>query len=366
MFSKYLERNDTLNLIKKINNDPKFYSKEFDGDIYYYASYKEICLFSLYDAIYKFYIVIDDEDLYSSYIEDLENLYRKIDNYSDILLGINRLICLSVARKLNIKELTNDLSKKEIVSYVYNKYIVDGYYIYGVDNIENGPFMPEKYNDLYNDMKKINEIFSKYKIDNIIDKDFSSKSISYTDSVISACYFSRYSPIYFYDFLLNNCKYRKDVRNNHTLVESYDKATTYLKRLMSLIGVSDSEREYILSVVSKEWKTINRDNNIYLIFVKRRDVNQVNNSFDDYIDGDVYECVDRILSSKGNIPSDKIIEDYKVVRLRYYKNENTNNDNDIVIDNDFGKASLFMIVGSLLISLGVLIMIIILLRGGSL
>ena len=95
-------------------------------------------------------------------------------------------------------------------------------------------------------------------------------------------------------------------------------------------------------------------------------------------DQDVYENIDRILNSKYiNISFNKdLYNNFEVIDLKYFKefnpvliDDNTKKETFIdkfEIDNAYGKVSILIIVGSLLISLGVIATIILILRGGIL
>ena len=71
----------------------------------------DISLFTFYDALFKFKVIIDDVYLFDEYISDLEKLYKKIDNFDAMSIGINKLICRLVGEKLNIKDYNNSISK---------------------------------------------------------------------------------------------------------------------------------------------------------------------------------------------------------------------------------------------------------------
>ena len=88
MIKKYLKREDVSNLIKEIKRNPRYYEKEKLEDNISIGN--ELSLYILYDALLKFKIVIDDDSLFGDFIVQLDKLYKKIDNYDQIVIGINK------------------------------------------------------------------------------------------------------------------------------------------------------------------------------------------------------------------------------------------------------------------------------------
>ena len=71
-------------------------------------------------------------------------LIRKIDSFSEIGFGINRIIGRLVAYKLGYSDLESEVVKEEVLRYIYDKYILNGYYVHGFSShygksiLENG------------------------------------------------------------------------------------------------------------------------------------------------------------------------------------------------------------------------------------
>ena len=384
MLDEYLERADVILLMNRIGIVEKYYAKEVDDSLMTLATPKDIALFNFYDALYKFKVVIDDINLFDNFIVDLEKLYKKIDNFQDISLGINKLICKLVAEKLNIKYIDDDLSKKEIISYVFNRYIVDGYYIYGFNNlysndVKSHGFVPERCNTFQN-MIEINKIFAKYGINDFFDNDFSKNDIYYTDSFLMGCYYSLYYPTFFYNSLVNSPFFDSNIVEDISLKESYSSLKKSLKRFINSTNISDKEEDFIIKSIDNYWNGLHNNKNMSLLLVKRRLIKSTKSRMDEFInnDQDVYENIDRILNSKYiNISFNKdLYNNFEVIDLKYFKefnpvliDDNTKKETFIdkfEVDNAYGKVSILIIVGSLLISLGVIATIILILRGGIL
>ena len=151
--------------------------------------------------------------------------------------------------------------------------------------------------------REIKDIFKKYNINGVFEKDFSKKEIYYTDSLVMGCYYSMYSPLYFYNFLLDNNYFKSEFREDEYLKNGLLNYTKNLKRFMKFNGFSESDKNTVLSIVCDEWRFINsRSNNINLLFVRRSSISNNSNNINDYYDenGNVFELVDKMLCCKKN------------------------------------------------------------------
>lgn len=381
MLDDYLKREDVKRFINIIKNNERYFMKENLNIACKYFVQDYLALFIFYDALVKYKIIIDDVNLFEEFLEQLDKIYKKIDNFDEIRVGINKLIGKMVLNKLEIKNVISDLQKKQVISYVYNKYILDGYYIHGFnsyycENIQNNGFIPEKYVNNYNEFIKIKNIFSKHNAINIISKDFSLKKVDYTDDIVMACYYSKYSPLFFYDFLNSKDYFGKEIKIDNSLKDNISSWTKNLKMFMYNSFFSDGDKNFINNVVKNKWNEIHSKDTISLLLIKRRIFSDKIIDIENYLNdkSDIYDIVDRLLSSKvGNISSNLIIPKNNLIVLNFdisniSKRIDEDSENLNIIKNKkfldvYGKASIFIILGSLLISLGVIIMIFMVLRG---
>lgn len=387
MLDDYLQRDDVLEFIRELKTNERYFLKNKDNffDRYLYMS-NEISLYIFYEALYKYKVILDDIYLFDEYLMQLEKLYKKLDNFDDILYGINKLICTMVSIKLNIKNLNNDIYKKEIIGYIYSKYIVDGYLIHGF-NTSYEDEIKVKGLTMYQDSNRLNElnkIFAKYNVISVINCD--DKKISFTDNLFMSCYYSNYSPLYFYKFLYNEDYFGKKLKKEGYLLDDYELAISPLKKYMSNNLFSEADKKEVLDIVKEEWDILHRKpKKISLLLVKRKllganDGIAVKEYF--YATEDIYDVCDRLLSPKFNslICEEKINpEDIEILDLDgYYEKEKKK---ELVIDpeeelykyqeeqvsqdflNVYGKVSFLILIGSSLITLGVIITIITILGG---
>ena len=381
MLDEYLNRVDVQQFIKEIKTNERYFLKEKNNyDNYDFYISRELALYIFYEALYKYRIILDDMYLFEEYMEQLERLYRKLDNYADIVLGINKLICKMTIIKLNINNIEDEKSREEIITYIYDKYVKNGYYFHGinssyVDTIKENGFIPEEYENYYDRFEKVNDILKKYNVDSIITKDFQSKKVNFTGDFTMACYYSVYGPLFFYKFLSNDT-FGKLRQQDSYLKDSLDPMMSHLKRFMSNNMFKEEDRDYIIKLIEDEWSLLHRrDKHIALIFLKRSNLYcseeiKLEDCLNDQ--DDIYDVIDRILSPKqSNVVCKEPIKDVNILELdNYYEKEKIVKKEKVELSkeeiefmNDYGKISIFLILGSLLITLGVIISIFMIVRG---
>ena len=390
MLDEYLIKNSVVRLIKEIKNNERYFKKKSDLSCDSFISVgNEAALYIFYDALYKYKIIIDDEFLFDDYIDQIEKLYRKLDNFESIKYGINKLICGTLITKFDIKDINVQNERERIIKHVYEKYIKEGYFIHGfsstyADDIKKNGFNPEVYENYYDSFNTINTIFGKYNCSNIINKDFSAKEVYFTDDLVMGCHYSEYSPLFYYKFLFNEESYGKRIRKEDCLFSDYIELTRHLKRFMNNNSFSEYDKKYILDIVENQYKLLHRKKEkISLLLVKRNIVFSKDAKETDFLSdkNDIYEVIDRMLSPKyNNLEHSRFIStnDFKVLELEPYidieeekkkiqkeeeKLKKKEKEVNVDFNNKYGSVSLFLLLGALFISLGVILMVINILRG---
>lgn len=383
MLDNYLKRKDVLDFIELIKKYPRYNNKKVVEKVSFGKHLdNELALYVFYDALYKYVILVDNVWLFDFYFDQIKKIYKKLDNMDDVIFGIHKTLCRVVCSYLGITDIDDVDNRNKVIKYVYDKYILDGYYIHGFStvyekSIENNGFLSNVYQNYYKEMVHVNEIFSKYGINNIFNKDFNSNVSYFTDNFVMGCYYSVNSPGYFYNLLFNDEVYGKKVNRRNYLTRNYRACISGLKKIIKNFKKEDIN--YIMDVVKKEWILINSvPKKISLLLVKRNYINPPKVKLDDFINvnGSVYEIVDAILSPKNSkIPFNDVLYDNKIniVSLDDYYEVY---DNEIVDKrvkkkrfafirdlNSLGVASIFIICGSMAISLGILITIIMIVGG---
>ena len=367
-----------------INNIKNVSEKEKSAESINYKLFanQEKILFIFYDALLKYKIIIDEEIYFDDYLEQIDKLLKKINNIDDLTLGVNNLICKFTCIKLGVKNNEEEDNRKDILTYIYNKFIVNGYFVHGFsscycENIKRYGFTSEAYLNYYEDFKKINDIFNKYNITNVLEKDFSKKKVHFTDNFVKACSYSANSPGYFFNLIYNreynHLKLKKDI-----LVKgNFEGAFKNIKRILNFLEINDEDKAYIIDIFKKEWNLLfSKERKISLLLVKRGFFPNKNGiNILDLVsakDIGIYEAVDKLLSERNSkVVCDGRIEasDLKIITLDGLCDdleEDTKLEKmDLASDfsNVYGNVSLLLLVGSILISLGVIVSIILMIGG---
>lgn len=371
MLDKYLKRKDVLDFINLIKINPKFHNKRLvEKNSFGKYLDKELALYIFYDAIFKYKVIIDDDSLFEGYFEQIQKLYRRIDSVDGVQYGIHKAICNSVCCKLDIGDVWNKENREKIIRYIYEKYILDGYFIHGFStvyekSIKDNGFLSEIYSNNYSEMDRVKRIFEKNGICNALNKDFSNNTTYFTDNFVMGCYYSINSPGYFYNLLYGNkFKNRLGYLNGN-----YKNEIRGLKRKIDCFNKNDYK--YVLNVVRKEWDMLNSvPKKISLLLVKRSLINSNRVKIDDFLnmEENVYEVIDSMLNPKNNkiMFNDVLYDDINIVSLDdFYEISDVKKDNKIKVSyenllNVYGVASVFIVIGAMAISLGVLFTIIML------
>lgn len=380
MFNKLLHRSDVYALLKDVYNSSGYNKK--DNNVASSSNY--ICqpLFILFEALFKYAIIIDDEKYLDNYIFQLDKLFRKVDNIYDIINGVNRIIGKICALKLKVEDCEEVTGKRKIIKYLYDCYIVNGYVFHGYSSIyknriERFGFDPENYENYYPRFIDINRIFSSHGIDNLIEKNFNSKVTYFTDSFYMGCYYAANSPNYFYKiFSYDFDKYKDEYLNN-----DYFGCFANLSKLIKEANLNPGERRTVLKYCLDEWKILGKNNaSISLLMIKREVlginhlknidkileeaekldlsvlVSKVLNSYDDKI------MVNKKIDNKDiyyiDIPNYKVLFDTENAEMARVISEKKKMEQASKLSNAYGKASILVLVGSVFIALGVIITIV--------
>ncbi len=381
MLDNILRRGDVLNLIKEIGSNNRYNKKEKMDSINYLQFVNvEQPLFILVDALFKYKVIIDDIYLLDDYIEQLDLLFRKLSNFYDIRIGINRLIAKFVAIKLGYKDKIEE-NRRKILSYVYDRYIANGYLFHSVsdvyvEDIKINGFTPQKYNNLYPEFNEVKNILG-----NDIMGDLNEFEVSFTDNFLMAYYYAVNSPMYFYKILCDNYLITKKEDKEAYFKNDYVACFKNLNKVIYKLDLGEAKAKKVRYICNKEWNLLNRSDSCPTVMVVKRslllkdDIREyeeiLNNTEDDL--GDL---VGKIIDSRfNNVKCSKKINsaDIEFISLFGYKDverqdsilesdDIIDGDKDVEFVDDYGKVSLLLLIGSMLITFGVILSIIMMSR----
>ena len=390
MLERFFKRRDVTEFIDEVISN-SIYSKKKNS---VYDSYEVFvdssqALFTFFDAIYKFAIIIEDEAYFTEYIMQVRKVIKKFENFNDINEGINKIIGKICALKLGLSDREDVIARKYIVKYVYDKYIVSGYVFHGFpsiykDDICKYGLVPDNYHHMYDKFIEINKIFERHGFYNVLGKDFKVKGIYFTDSFILGCFYAFSSPMYFYRLLGSNNFDISNFDDKAYLNNDYFASFNNLSLLMRKARLTEAEKKFVIKTCFEEWKLIKNSTNVSILAIKRSSVglNYLKN-IDDILAKtsfcDLGNSIGKIFSYCDNeiLVTEKInSNDVNIINLNNYKELISIRDmklNDIKnrqeaynsdkIINAYGKVSILMILGSFLITLGVIATIVMFYKG---
>lgn len=382
MFEDILNKEDVSRILSNICNNAKYYEKKINVSDYKMNSGVQQMLFIFYEALYKYKLIICDMKYFSDYLQQVNKLIKKIDNFKDISYGIDRIIGRICAFKLGHNKVDEDLVKEQVLRYIYDRYFINGYYIHGYsgcyyENILQEGFLVEQYNNLYSDFRMIQKVLKEKNCENLLVKDFSTREVSFTDSFMLGCYYSVNSPMYFSTFLCKN-----EFIDNENMMSAYSNndyglCFKSLNKITNELGLDVEQKGLFTNTFYNEWKLLDKDNSkINLLLVPRLVLKEKFN-IEEFItnnrENDFFDSVCKLLEQNENVVSSYNIrkEDILFVSLPNYKEyigskkkkrksgkikeEFNNQDYDFSFSGRYGKASLLMLIGILFIILGVVL-----------
>lgn len=383
MLDELIGREDVAKMFVDICNSARYYDKKNSSSMGYqmYSGTEQI-LFLFYDALFKYKVVIEDMEYFNDFLEQVDKLMRKIDSFSEIGYGINRLIGRISAYKLGINDVDSDEAKETVLRYIYQRYIVDGYYIHGFaphyyGSIAENGFAAEQYKNLYPKFIKVQEILKKKRHLRILNKDFSIREASFTDNFLMGCYYSVNAPMYFSKWICRNEFIENPEEVDAYSMGDYDLCLKNLYKLFTKLRLNDSQRNVFLDAFKSEWKLLDKSNSgVALMLVKRR---AFKNFFDiekfveETKDNSFAEAVCKLLGQKNNVVISKYIrkDDIKLVNLygtkKFVKEEKKESlaselektfirsDDEFAFSNTYGKVSILLLLGTICITIGVIL-----------
>lgn len=384
MLEEIIRREDVSKLLVDICNSARYYDKKSSNSMGYqmYFGVEQI-LFLFYDALFKYKIIIDDMSYFNDFFEQVDKLIRKIDNFYDISNGLNRIIGRICAFKLGVKDVEDCESKEEVIRYIYDKYMVNGYYIHGFashyyGNILEEGFFVEEYKNVYDKFLKVQGILNKKNHSKILEKDFNEKKVEFTDSFLLGCYYSVNAPLFFSNMLCGNEFIKKQEHVDDYAKGDYDACLRNLFKIINGLGLSESEKNVFVDAFKSEWKLIDKSHsNISLMLIPRdlfRDsLLDIEKFISDNIDSSFADTICKLLGYKsGIVVRDDIRKRHiTLVNLDGYKKfvkeekkdtlkdelerSFVTSDDEFALTNTYGKVSVLLVLGTLLITVGVIL-----------
>ena len=244
-------------------------------------SYNRYSLLITMDIVIKYQIIINNETYNNYFLNKLDTITNNYTSHEDLIIKGNSLLIELVSNRLNLTT-TKTEDKKQILKYIYDKYIVNGYCFHSFPSIfkrkteEEGLTQDIDIKEL-NDLKKIDYIFSNHNYKNVISRNLKEKSrpIYITDSPAMAYYYAFRSPEYMAELtsLSKYYNYLKDYHKDAFYLKDYNKCRSNLASLCSHVNMTTKEETTILKTFDKRWQALNLSESLPCIaFIKRSDL----------------------------------------------------------------------------------------------
>lgn len=278
MLEKILKRTDVKDFLHEVVNDIRFTSKKSqfspNGELHIYNQYS---LLEVMDSIIKFSIIIDDEAYFEDYIQQLRRMLKRIDNHKELVYGVNKVIGQIVMRILNLEDMESLENKKQILAYIYDKYVVNGYYFYSFVSsmkykIEVSGIDPLTMEIPLNKLKQINYIFKNHKCSDILGIDFTENvNFLVTDSPGLAYYNALCFPKYLSDICMSNPYMKSDGYNKEAFyTKNYNSCRENVIKFCKMKDFSLDEGQIIIQTLTSEWNRLDLYNSKPCIaFIKK-------------------------------------------------------------------------------------------------
>lgn len=324
------------------------------------------------DAVIKYCIIVDDINQFDEYLIDVERLLRKVYNYNDIKVGVNRLIINAVAKKMKIINTKDIENKKIIFNYIYDRYIVNGYFFHSFPSSNLNIVSSDGL--LLSDYKKdtvfeIDKLLSKYNIKANFIKD-DTPSIVFTDSPFMGLFYAYNSPLFLDEVTSNLFENGKYYDRLAFFMKDCDKVKKNISFLARKKDMFASDKNKLQQFVDYYWDYFDI-NNSFPVFclIRRNELSKntlkdyealLNNLENEEIDSSITKLLDtrfnNIKICENISPlSISILELPKIDELGIRKKESNSEKNKV---NDYGNVTIIALLGVFLIALGLLVTII--------
>ncbi len=371
MLDSILKKDFVVELIEQIVNNPKYYNKKHKYDTNFNYVLHEEVLILFYSSLYKYKIIIEEESYLKEYVNLVEGLLKRLNTIEDIEQGVSNIIGKLVARKLHILDINQGNSKQDIFNYIHLKYIQNGYYTRGISrkdykNIKQKGLVKDIYLEEVNKLKVLSDKYHLNLFHNYHDNILLNTNIKF------ACLYSINSPIYLYNLLIDNKKIDDNSQVAYYL-KDYDKAINLLNKKLANSNINEKDKQEVVILFNKLWSYYHiGENNIYLVLVKREKLDKEISEIKYNKEFDFYENLYKIFSTDNSyqLSTSLNLADLEFIEfpspntyIRKVKKKNKKKKVELVqdgfrFDNKYGKASICMILGAILIIIGVLLTII--------
>lgn len=280
-FNLLLKNPQLLSILHNVLMNESTISKTFNVIDKKEYTYNQYSLLIVMDIVIKYQIIINDEIYHNIFLDKLEAITTCYQSHQDLVIKGNKILIDLASIKAKLP-LTSKENKKQVLKFIYDKYIVEGYcfhsFPYDLKKTveENGLTLDIDIKEI-NDLKKINYIFSNHNYNNIISKNLNAKSkaIYITDSPAMAYFYAFRSPEYMAELtsLSKYYNYIKEYDRNAFYEKDYVVCKANLVSLCKHLNMSEKEENTVIKTFNKRWNNLKLSESIPCIaFIKRNEL----------------------------------------------------------------------------------------------
>lgn len=323
-FNLLLKNPQLLSILHNVLMNESTISKTFNVIDKKEYTYNQYSLLIVMDIVIKYQIIINDEIYHNIFLDKLEAITTCYQSHQDLVIKGNKILIDLASIKAKLP-LTSKENKKQVLKFIYDKYIVEGYcfhsFPYDLKKTveENGLTLDIDTKEI-NDLKKINYIFSNHNYNNIISKNLNAKSkaIYITDSPAMAYFYAFRSPEYMAELtsLSKYYNYIKEYDRNAFYEKDYVVCKANLVSLCKHLNMSEKEENTVIKTFNKRWNNLKLSESIPCIaFIKRNELAK-----------DTLPDIEGILENVDKMPLEILVSkiiDSKYPVIRRYSNVNS-------------------------------------------
>lgn len=306
-------------LSRLLENKSTFYKESAVSTKYQKYGYNQYSFFIVVDFLIKYQMIITDDSLFPMLQASLASLVVNYTSHQELVTSLQSLLGDLVKQQLQLENKISPANKREILSYIYDRYIVHGYFFYSFSSRQKDEVMkngidPKDMQEPAADMKKIAYIFSNHKYDHFVEKEMlqSKNYISLTDSPALAYFYALNVPTYLANLsALSECYNQAKYDQEAYYRKDFEACYHNLKTLCHHIHSSDKEEEKVLSTFERQWNMADAPTLVPCIaYINRASLHK------DYLP-EINEILDRVDEEDLTISIARIIDSRYPVLRRY-------------------------------------------------
>ncbi len=240
--------------------------------------YNQYSLLIIMDLLVKYQIIVGSAGDEATFINQLEQVANQYQTHQELVFACHQLLAEAVRGLLRLQEVESAASKRLILEYVYQKYIVEGYCFHSFPSVFKNEVLAKGLvlmNEQYPvaEIKKLQYIFSKHHYQKLVTKDVKkAPCLLLTDSFALAYSYALQSPQYLSDLVATG-PYYTALKYDREAYYRKDKQVCFqnINQLLAEADFSEKEQKTIYKSLNKQWQLFSPEQaSPCVAFIKRK------------------------------------------------------------------------------------------------